>query len=96
MSEPACWHREIDDEGICKACGAKAAIKLEGMRAVPVKGRGSVGLHSHGQLEGEVAEETSQRAALSDSGKLRGADWRWASARWRRRELAPQLVPCGT
>jgi hypothetical protein len=26
--EQQCWHKEIDDEGICKACGAKAAIRL--------------------------------------------------------------------
>lgn len=31
-SAPMCWHKEINDEGICKTCGAKAAIKLEGMQ----------------------------------------------------------------
>jgi hypothetical protein len=30
MPPAQCWHKEIDDEtGICKSCGAKAAIKLE-------------------------------------------------------------------
>jgi hypothetical protein len=28
---PPCWHKEINDEGICKACGAKAAISIEGL-----------------------------------------------------------------
>jgi hypothetical protein len=32
--QPPCWHKEIDDEtGICKACGAKAAIHIEGLPA---------------------------------------------------------------
>lgn len=46
-SAPMCRHKEINDEGICKACGAKASIRLpitqdrEGrladMRTVPVE-----------------------------------------------------------
>jgi hypothetical protein len=35
VPQPTCWHKEIDDEGICKACGAKAAIRFEGV-SVPI------------------------------------------------------------
>lgn len=30
-NEIKCWHKEIDEKGICKNCGARAAIELEGM-----------------------------------------------------------------
>lgn len=30
-NEIKCWHKEIDQNGICKNCGARAAIELEGL-----------------------------------------------------------------
>jgi NTP pyrophosphatase (non-canonical NTP hydrolase) len=55
---PHCWHKEIDREtGICKDCGAKAAIKLEGMSELPAKGRSSVGMHADGHSQGQVTQE---------------------------------------
>lgn len=30
-NEIKCWHKEIDENGICENCGARAAIELEGL-----------------------------------------------------------------
>ena len=61
MSEPICWHKEINDEGICKACGAKAAIKLEGMPEFPAKGRDSMGVRPDGSSENKTAEKGCEK-----------------------------------
>lgn len=60
-----CWHKEIDDEGICKECGAKAAIKLEGMPVHTAQGGSPVDLPSYGNGKGEAAEEDESREQLA-------------------------------
>ncbi len=54
---PRCWHKEIDDEGICKACGAKAAIKLEGLSEPSLQGRRVVDMSQDGNRKSETSQE---------------------------------------
>lgn len=28
MSDPSCWHQQINSEGFCEQCGARAAVNL--------------------------------------------------------------------
>ncbi len=55
--KPKCWHKEIDDEGICKACGAKAAIKLEGLPALSDLWRSALDMHTDGLCEDQSVKK---------------------------------------
>jgi hypothetical protein len=63
MPPAQCWHKEVNDEtGICKSCGAKAAIKLEGMPKSAAERRSIADLPQDGSSESEVAQ--SQASAI--------------------------------
>jgi hypothetical protein len=57
QSTPHCWHKEIDDEGICKNCGAKAAIKLEGLSRATFQGRSVVDMSQDGNPQGQTTQK---------------------------------------
>lgn len=58
-----CWHKEIKDDGICKACGAKAAIKLPFSPEDVKTGR----VYSNQQESGDVLRRISHQDQASEA-----------------------------
>lgn len=56
-NEIKCWHKEIDENGICKNCGARAAIELEGLHPSGTKSLDMLRVSNSTEKEGEMSNK---------------------------------------
>jgi hypothetical protein len=87
-----CWHKEIDDEGFCKACGERAAIKIEGMHQ---SGGESLDMLRRGQNQNKAPKASApvKDAPRCRHGVLMGESYCELCDKWSRGEDATPRTP---